>query len=254
MEVMDKVQMHYDKAATIVPKEQIVGVFLRGSQNYNCDTKNSDVDTLCLVVPSLEDFARNKKPIAMEVNVGDDGGHVTFMDIREFINQLSKQNPNILEVLFTKFAIVNRLHVNNWNQLYAYREGIAYYRPHAALNTIFGMANTEFKKMSKYGYTHKGLALIFRLENLLTDYLLCKKYEYALRSDEADFIRKVKCGEFVEDPVEGMELANKAISNMKTFVDNYIEKTPDVPNQQVWSLLSKMQYKFCRDFLEWEMG
>lgn len=86
--VLDKMQMHYEMATKIVPKEQIIGVFLRGSQNYGLEIETSDVDTLCLVVPSVEELVRAERPLSIEVLVGEDGGHITFMDIRDFVKSL----------------------------------------------------------------------------------------------------------------------------------------------------------------------
>ena len=125
--VLDKMQMHYEMATKIVPKEQIVGVFLRGSQNYGLEIETSDVDTVCLIVPSVEELVRAERPLSEEVLVGEDGGHITFMDIRDFVKKLMSQNPNVLEVLFTKFAIRNTDFGMNWYELYSRREEIAHY-------------------------------------------------------------------------------------------------------------------------------
>ena len=43
--IMKRVQEHYDEALQYFPEEQIVGVFLQGSQNYELDYEGSDVDT-----------------------------------------------------------------------------------------------------------------------------------------------------------------------------------------------------------------
>ena len=56
---MTRVREHYEVAKTLIPEDRIVGVFLYGSQNYNMDGPNSDVDTKCLVVPSFEEIAFN---------------------------------------------------------------------------------------------------------------------------------------------------------------------------------------------------
>ena len=35
---------------------EVVGTFLYGSQNYEMETENSDIDSKVIVVPSFEDF------------------------------------------------------------------------------------------------------------------------------------------------------------------------------------------------------
>ena len=57
--VMQRVQEHLDEALAHFKEEQIVGIFLQGSQNYKLDTPHSDVDTKLIVVPSFKDIAMN---------------------------------------------------------------------------------------------------------------------------------------------------------------------------------------------------
>ena len=54
--IMAKLQEHYDAMLTLYPADRIVGVFLQGSQNYNMDDEESDVDTKCIVTPSLNEI------------------------------------------------------------------------------------------------------------------------------------------------------------------------------------------------------
>jgi hypothetical protein len=61
---MQRVQGHLDEALTHFHKDQIVGIFLQGSQNYGLDTPLSDVDTKLIVVPSFKDIAMNRKPVS----------------------------------------------------------------------------------------------------------------------------------------------------------------------------------------------
>lgn len=60
MTIMERVQEHYDEALKYFKEEQIVGIFLQGSQNYTLDIPESDVDTKLIVVPSFKDIALNK--------------------------------------------------------------------------------------------------------------------------------------------------------------------------------------------------
>ena len=57
-------QRHYNLAANYVNIENIIGCYLIGSQNYQLDDEQSDIDTIVLVVPTLRDIALNKKPIS----------------------------------------------------------------------------------------------------------------------------------------------------------------------------------------------
>ena len=87
--IMKRVQDHYDEALQYFPEEQIVGVFLQGSQNYELDYEGSDVDTKLIVVPSFKDICLNKKPVSTtHVRVNDE--HTDWKDIRLYMETFRK--------------------------------------------------------------------------------------------------------------------------------------------------------------------
>lgn len=63
-QIIKRVQDHYDEACQDFSKDQIVGCFLQGSQNYNLQLPDSDVDTKLIVLPSFKDIALALKPIS----------------------------------------------------------------------------------------------------------------------------------------------------------------------------------------------
>ena len=58
--IMEQLNRHYQEALTLFPEDRIVGVFLQGSQNYGLDYEGSDIDTKCIVLPTLEDLIFNR--------------------------------------------------------------------------------------------------------------------------------------------------------------------------------------------------
>ncbi|MBO5957917.1 MAG: hypothetical protein J6Q39_10230, partial [Bacteroidales bacterium] len=103
--IMKGVREHYEEALQHFPKEQIVGVFLQGSQNYNLDYEGSDIDTKLIVVPNFRDICLNKKPVSTtHVRANDE--HTDWKDVRLYMETFRKQNLNFLEILFTKFYII----------------------------------------------------------------------------------------------------------------------------------------------------
>lgn len=61
LSTMQRVQEHLDEALTHFHKDQIVGIFLQGSQNYGLDTPLSDVDTKLIVVAEARTMADKAK-------------------------------------------------------------------------------------------------------------------------------------------------------------------------------------------------
>ena len=99
--IMAEVKKHYDEALTIFPKERVLGIFYQGSGNYGLDYIGSDVDTKCIVLPSLEEICLNKEPKSY-THVRENNEHIDFKDLRKIVVNFKKQNINFLEILFTK--------------------------------------------------------------------------------------------------------------------------------------------------------
>ena len=53
-------------------EDQIIGVFLYGSQNYGLATENSDVDTKVIIIPTLEDLCLKKAGFVKEYKYNDE--------------------------------------------------------------------------------------------------------------------------------------------------------------------------------------
>ena len=51
--IMKRMREHYEEALLHFPEDQIVGIFLQGSQNYGLDYEGSDVDTKLIWFQSL---------------------------------------------------------------------------------------------------------------------------------------------------------------------------------------------------------
>ena len=232
METMKRVYEHYEIAESIFPEDLIVGVFLYGSQNYNMADEQSDVDTKVLVVPSLADVVCARRPVAFEHHC-DNGEHINFVDIREFIHQILKQNPNTLELLFTEYYVLNPVFKGVWFDIWRHREEAARINPYKAVDTMRHMANKEYHYMKKNGFNHKKLAIMFRLEKAVADYTLGCKYKYVLQTDQAKFFLRVKRGNFVDSDEEGMRFAKNCYEDINRLADRHLEHVPDVEDVEV---------------------
>lgn len=184
-DIMRRIQEHYDAAAAIIPKDRIVGIFLQGSQNYGMATDKSDVDTKCIIIPSFEDIVFNKPPISTTHILPNDE-HIDLKDIRLIFGNFRKQNINYIEILFTKYFILNPKYKKFWNELIEEREAIAKYNPYIAVKAIKGMAMDKYhalehpypnkaEVLAQYGFDPKQLHHLGRLYYFLYDYLYSQK-------------------------------------------------------------------------------
>lgn len=181
LSTMQRVQEHLDEALTHFRKDQIVGIFLQGSQNYGLDTPLSDVDTKLIVVPSFKDIAMNRKPVST-THVRANEEHTDWKDIRLYIQTFRKQNLNFLEILYTEFTIVNPIYEKQWNRLLESREAITHFNPYRSVQSMKGIALEKYHAMEheypskveilkKYGYDPKQLHHLVRVEDYLSRYI-----------------------------------------------------------------------------------
>lgn len=206
-DIMARLKEHYAAAAAIIPKDRILGIFLQGSQNYGMATEKSDVDTKCIILPSFEDIVFNKPPISTTYVLSNDE-HIDLKDIRLIFGNFRKQNINYIEILFTKYFILNPKYKKFWNELVEEREAIAKYNPYIAVKAIKGMAMDKYhalehpypnkaEVLAQYGFDPKQLHHLVRLYYFLFDYINgAKTYQEILKPTGArkyDFL-DIKCG------------------------------------------------------------
>lgn len=226
---------HYEAAVSKVGENRLIGVFLQGAQNYGLQTYKSDVDTKAVVFPSLEEVCLSKKPVNF-VHLMENEEHVEFKDLRLMVNLFQKQNPSYVEVLFTKYYVVNPKYSNLWETLRAYREKVVRYDPNLFVKCVAGMAKEKYRNMTKYaplrpedyekfGYYPKELHHLVRLRWLLSNYLYNRDtpYETYLNltnyPEMRDFLIEVKLGKL--NLQEATDMANVAMKEVNVLVDRF---------------------------------
>lgn len=203
--IMSRLLEHYQQ---IKDKYEVVGIFIQGSQNYNLDIYDedykSDIDTKAIVLPSLEDIISNKDPVSTTL-VLDNNEHIDVKDIRIMFNTFLKQNINFIEILFTKYKIMNPKYKELFNPMFINREKIAHYDINKALNCQCGMSQEKYialkhpyptikDKIDKYGYDPKQLHHIIRMNDFIKKYVKGVPYEQCLIPDDPQELIDIKKG------------------------------------------------------------
>lgn len=254
--IMDRVNEHYNEALKHFPEDRIVGIFYQGSGNYGLDYEGSDVDTKLIVIPTFEDIAFNKKPIST-THVRENEEHIDFKDLRLMIQTFRKQNLNFLEILFTKYKIINPLYEPYWSELERGREQIARYDLYQSVKSMQGTAKEKFHAMeheypskmeilAKFGYDPKQLHHLLRVEDYLERYLAGESYKSCLDPGaKASYLKEVKKGLYsLED---ARIVAQKAINHIDEMCLHHFEKTPKgIHHDGVDVLLDHVQYQIMR--------
>ena len=160
---------------------KVIALMLQGSQNYGLEEYSldycSDIDSKAIVVPTFRDFLNCTPPISTTIKF-ENGEQCDVKDIRVMFEQFCKQNLSYLELLFTKWKIVDWRYKRLLKPLWEERDAIAAINRKALANAIAGMTMEKrkalchpypslVKKIKKYGYDGKQLSHAVRLYFLM---------------------------------------------------------------------------------------
>jgi hypothetical protein len=262
---MKRVQEHYDEALQYFPEEQIVGVFLQGSQNYELDYEGSDVDTKLIVVPSFKDICLNKKPVSTtHVRANDE--HTDWKDIRLYMETFRKQNLNFLEILFTDFYIINPMYKEQWDRLVAAREQIARMNPYRAVKSMKGIAMEKYYAMEhrypskvdiidKYGYDGKQVSHLDRVDDYLERYIRGVAYKDCLIPRPHRRKRIIDYKMLDRIPLEEARIeAKKILDHTVKMADEFCAYYEDTEDETMRELLEDVSYQIMKIAVENELG
>ncbi len=263
---MKRLQEHYEEAKTLIPKDRIVGVFLQGSQNYGLEIPGSDVDSKCIILPTLEDIIFNRKAVSTtHIRANDE--HIDLKDIRLMFQTFRKQNMNFIEILFTEYAIINPLYADFWKELTDQAEMVAQYNPHKAVSTMKGIASEKYyalehrypsrvEVIDKFGgYDPKQLHHLLRIYDFIVRFTSGIPYKDCLKPEEqmAQSLKMIKMFGADNGLEAARELANEYFGEIAAIADEFRRTHPDEGNPAVDELLDNVQRKIMKKSIQLEM-
>ena len=262
MKTHERVKEHLNEALDYFERDQIVGIFLQGSQNYGLDNEYSDVDTKLIVVPTFMDVALNRKPVST-THVRENNEHIDWKDIRLYMETFRKQNLNFLEILFTDYAIVNPMYAAQWNRLVEHREEIARMNPWRAVKSMKGVALEKYYAMeheypskvdvlAKFGYDPKQLHHLLRVGEYLQRYIEGESYQACLKPKFREYLKEVKLGKY--DLEQARKIANEAIEYIVKLADDFCANTLDREDAMMRTLLESVQYEVMKIAVQKELS
>lgn len=253
-EVKQAMREHFEEAKQYFDKDQIVGLFLQGSQNYGLEIPGSDVDTKLIVVPSFMDIALNRKPVST-THVRENNEHIDWKDIRLYMETFRKQNLNFLEILFTDYFIMNPEYASQWMRLVEQREQIARMNVWRAVKSMKGVAMEKYFAMeheypskvdvlAKFGYDPKQLHHLLRVEEYLERYINGEPYKDCLKPTDPGYLIDIKIG--VMGLEEAREVGKRAIEHVTEMADKFCAEHIDKEDAQMRTLLESVQYEIMK--------
>lgn len=243
-------QDHFEDALTMFPENRIVGIFLQGSQNYNLDTGESDIDTKLIITPSFKELALNQQPIS-KTHVRPNEEHIDLKDIRLYIETFRKGNMNFLEILFTDYFIINPLYKDSWDILVAHREEIARMNPYRVMQSMFGMCGEKNHALThrypakqhlidKYGYDGKQLSHQERVRHAMIKYANGDSYWSCIHEPfEPYYLKMMK--RHVLPLEEAKAMSAWSLEEAKVLRTQFCDAHSNEENEETLALLKKIQ-------------
>ena len=258
--IMERVQSDYDYVEGLGYK--VLGVFLQGSQNYNLQYEGSDIDTKCIVLPSFEDFCLNRKPVSTTL-ILPSNEHIDVKDIRLMFECFKKQNINFIEILFTKYRLLNQRFAEAYQPMLDNAEAIAHYNNYAFVNCMAGMSMEKYKalehpyptivdKIEKFGYDPKQLHHILRINEVIKRFLAGESYADSLISKMPQYLINVKRGCHSLD--EARKLAKQFLDDTISMKDKLMATEPIKINKNVDELMNSVLIQVLKDSFREDIG
>lgn len=200
MNTQEKINETWRHCIALFGLDRCVALTLHGSQNYELDLPESDVDAKLFIVPTWEEIIFCKEPLSKTLTglYGD----INVTDIRLFIgNNLKKQNFNFLECLFTPYSRVNPLYSDLWEQLIQHREEIAHYNPAAAVRTMVGQVENQWRRWDRFD-NKKTLYHMARICSAIKRYQEGLPFADTLIAENHDWIMEVRLGKINQRDME----------------------------------------------------
>ena len=263
--IMDRLSEHYQEALTIFPKDKILGIFIQGSQNYDLDWVGSDIDTKCIVLPTLEDVCFNRKPVSY-THVRANNEHIDFKDVRKITEDFKKQNINFLEVLFTRYRIVNPDYAELFQPMFDHAEDIARYDNHKFMRATAGTSSEKYHALKldrpaqhdeivKYGWATKQLHHTDRINLFIKRMVAGEQFADCLidpRGEEMSCIKEH--GHDIYTLEQAEERCKKLDDETNAIKEEYIATHSRVINEDVGRMIDNATINVIRECLKKEIG
>lgn len=258
---MEKLNEHYQEALTIFPKDKILGIFIQGSQNYGLDWSGSDIDTKCIVLPTLEDICLNKKATSY-THVRKNNEHIDFKDLRVITGDFKKQNINFLEILFTKYYIINNDYEHLFKPLLENVEAIARYDNYRFIRATAGMSMEKLKALEldrpsqhdeivKYGWATKQLHHLMRLNLFIKRWVSGESFANCLidpRGEELSYVKQY--GHLMMTLEAARDIAKNLDNETNTIKEEYIATHEQVINEDIGKMIDDVVVNVIRASLK----
>lgn len=164
---------------------QVIYIGLYGSQNYNLDDEESDIDAKAIILPTLHDIIFRK---VTSTTIECKKGNIDVKDLLTFYDVIKKGNFSYIEAINTKYSIGDKYIKELFKPFKPNLKSIlgAMYEKRKALTHEYPSKKEEFEK---WGFDPKQHHHILRLYDLL-EYNLLNNQLLSYLTYDNDSIRR----------------------------------------------------------------
>lgn len=143
---------------------KVIYIGLYGSQNYNLDDEESDIDVKAIILPSLQDIISRT---VISTTIECESGNIDVKDLLTFYDVIKKGNFSYIEAIDTKYSIGDKYIKELFSQFRPNKKSMlgAMYEKRKALTHEYPSKHNEF---TKWGFDPKQHHHILRLYDLLS--------------------------------------------------------------------------------------
>lgn len=141
----------------------VLYIGLYGSQNYNLDDEQSDIDCKAIILPTLHDIIFRKTTSKV---IECENGSIDVKDLITFYNVIKKGNLSYIEAIDTEYSIGDKYLKDLFKQIRPNLKSFlgAMYEKRKALTHEYPSKHEEFEK---WGFDPKQYHHIIRLSHIL---------------------------------------------------------------------------------------
>lgn len=141
----------------------VLYIGLYGSQNYNLDDEQSDIDCKAIILPTLHDIIFRKTTSKV---IECENGSIDVKDLITFYNVIRKGNFSYIEAIDTEYSIGDKYLKDLFKQIRPNLKSFlgAMYEKRKALTHEYPSKHEEFEK---WGFDPKQYHHIIRLSHIL---------------------------------------------------------------------------------------
>lgn len=246
MNIMDELRRRHKIMCDHYGVERVVATFLYGSQNYKMDIETSDIDSITIIVPSLEDIIIMRQPINF-YNTMETGEMMGHKDLRVFVSEIRRASALMMELLYTDYRVINPLYYPYISELILHREKIADSNKFQLLNAWVGQGDSFLDRIVKKDYRIKDITNLFRTVEFLQQYIVeGRRYGEALIPRDYELLRSMKrnCG----DPKKLTGMIEQAKDSLDLIKNTYAKNLTNTKDES--GFVQSIGIKIYKKYLE----